>query len=326
MLCGMPDPLQPPSGPAAPDETPLAERLEATLPLLSARMASAARHMLAYPEDVAVFSLREIARRIGIPASTLSRLARRLGFAGYDVLRRAQVERVRRQASGGLGGVAAARNRDTARAVIDQAGTAEGAASFAATAFAAEEDVLRRTLAGLSIPAVEAAAALLAGARRVYVTGRRTAFGPAFALSYLLHKARPEVMLLPGQAGAPEAPLEDAGPGDVLVAVTFAPISRQTLALIEQAAAAGSRIIVISDVPVAALRRLAGRQLFVVAARGASFLEAIGGAVALGNLLVGLVIAQLGGAAEQRIARNEQRLVASGEYLLAGRVRSRRGR
>lgn len=296
-------------------EPPVADSLSALLPGLAGPIALAARHMLEHPEDVAVFSMRELARRIAVPPVTLVRLAQRLGFPGYDALRRRYVDSVRAGA-GGTGGVAANRNRDSARALALSAQS--GTRDFAAQFFAAEQDVLQRSLAGLDMAAVEQAAALLATARRVYVAGRRTAFITAFALGYTLQKARPDVVLLSDLAGAPEAALDDAAPGDVLVAFTFAPFGRPVIALAERAAEAGARIIAIVEAPVAPLRRLAGPLLFSAPTRGGAFPESVGGALAIANLLTALAVVRLGDSAQQRITANERRIVAGGEYLLAG--------
>lgn len=303
----------------------VAERLGALLPELAGPIAKAARHILAYPEDVAVFSMRELARRVAVPPATLVRLARRLGLPGYDALRRHYVEGVRRGAAGAeVAGVAAARNQDSARALA-KAAQSGSLADFTADFFAAEQEVLRQTLAGLSPPALEAAAQLLAEARRVQVLGRRTAFVTAFALAYTLQKVRPDVALLNDLAGAPEAVLDDAGAGDVLVVVTSAPFSRVVLNLAEQAAAAGARVIAIAEAPIPPLRRLCGPLVFLASTRGGAFPESVGGSLAIAHLLAALVIARLGEPAQKRIAANEKRIVARQEYLMAGPPR-RRGR
>ncbi|WP_176559961.1 MurR/RpiR family transcriptional regulator [Teichococcus rhizosphaerae] len=308
--------------PAAPAGA-VPERLGQLLPELAGPIAKAARHVLAYPEDVAVFSMRELARRIAVPPATLVRLAQRLGFPGYNALRRRYVEGVRQGTAGsGVAGIAAARNRDSARALA-QAAQSGSLADFAAGFFAAEQEVLRQTLAGLSMPALEAAAQLLAGARRVQVLGRRTAFVTAFALAYTLQKVRPDVALLNDLAGAPEAMLEDAGPGDVLVVVTSAPFSRMALSLAEQAAAAGARIIAIAEAPIPPLRRLCGPLVFLGCTRGGAFPESVGGSLAIAHLLAALVIARLGEPAQKRIAANEKRIVMRQEYLMAGPPRGR---
>ncbi|WP_159993819.1 MurR/RpiR family transcriptional regulator [Roseomonas sp. 18066] len=288
---------------------PVSDALAALLPALSGPIAAAARHILAHPEDVAVFSMRELARRMEVPPATLVRLAQRLGFARYDALRQGYVEGVRQGHAGGV----ATRNRSSARALA-----AADPRDFAEAFLAAEQEVLRQALRGLAAPAVEEAVALLAGARRVHVAGRRTAFSTAYALAYTLHKARPDVVLVGDMAGVSEAALQDVVPGDVLVVITAAPFSRPVIGMAERAAAAGARIIAIVEAAIPPLKNLAGALIFIAPAQGAAFPESTNGALAIANLLVARVVARLGAAAERRIAADERRILASGEFLLAG--------
>ncbi|ONG56653.1 hypothetical protein BKE38_05630 [Pseudoroseomonas deserti] len=289
------------------------DALAALLPALSGPIAAAARHMLAHPEDVAVFSMRELARRVEVPPATLVRLAQRLGLPGYDALRRHYVESVRRGHVGGIGGIAATRNHNSARTLA-----AAEAGGFAEAFLAAEQEVLRQALRGLAAAPVEEAVALLAEARRVHVAGRRTAFSTAYALAYTLHKARPDVVLVGDMAGVSEAALQDVVPGDVLVVVTFAPFSRPVIGMAERAAAAGARIIAIVEAAIPPLKRLAGPLIFIAPTQGGAFPESTNGALAIANLLVARVVARLGPAAERRIAADERRILAGGEFLLAG--------
>ncbi|WP_301587647.1 MurR/RpiR family transcriptional regulator [Sabulicella glaciei] len=280
-------------------------------------MAEAARYLLAHPQDVAVHSMRTLARRAEVPPVTLVRLAQRLGLPGYNDLRQTFVERVLRH--GAAAQVAVTRNEQSARAIAAAAQAGTGALAFAESFLAAEHDVLRRAFAGLTEAALDQAATVLAGAPRVFVAARRTSFPAAFTLAYALRKARPGVVLLDDAGGAPEGPLEDAQAGDAFVAFTFAPFSRVTDTLARRAATAGGRLIVVTDIDAAPLRELAGDLFFVAPTLSRAFPESALGALTLANLLAALAVAKLGGEAQKRIRLNERRLVDAGEYLLAGR-------
>src|SRR3954467_5129052 len=62
---------------------PIVEAFEALPPQLQ----TAARYVLDRPDDVALLSMREQARRAGLPPATMTRLAKRLGLEGYDEVR-----------------------------------------------------------------------------------------------------------------------------------------------------------------------------------------------------------------------------------------------
>lgn len=304
------------------EEPQIAEALQRLLADASGPAAKAARYLLAHPEDVAVHSMRALARRAEVPPVTLVRLAQRLGLTGYGELRQRFVDKVLR--SGAVAQLAATRNVDSARAIA-AARAGEGALAFAEAFFVAEHEVLRRAFSGLTEARLAQSAHLLAHAPRVFVAARRTPFPAAFTLAYALRKARPNVTLLDDAGGAPEAALEDVASGDAFIAFTFAPFSRVTDTLARRAADAGAQLLVVSDVDAAPLRELAGPNFYVAPTFSRAFPESAGGALAIANLLAALAVAALGEAAQKRIRLNERRLVETGEYLLTGKGPRRRG-
>ena len=68
---------------AAPLKATIVEAYEAMPP----RLQAAARYILDRPDDVALLSMREQARRAGVPAATMTRLAKRLGLDGYEAVK-----------------------------------------------------------------------------------------------------------------------------------------------------------------------------------------------------------------------------------------------
>src|SRR5690606_11135481 len=236
-------------------EVPLNERLRAGLPELGGQLALAGQYLTQYPQDVAVCSMREIARRAAVPPVTLVRLAQRLGLSGWRELREHYVDGV--LAHSATGASAATRNIESARAIVAATRASAGLLDFAQAFLAAEQELLRVAFAELNKAALGEAVSLLAEADRVFVVGRRTPFPAAFALAYALRKARPGVVLLDDAGGVPESEFEDVGPQDVLIAVTFAPFSRVTWTIAELDASSGARIVAISDIASAPVLSLA---------------------------------------------------------------------
>lgn len=295
--------------------------LRALLPELGIQLASAGEFILSHPELVVSCSMRELARQAEVPPVTFVRLAQRLGMPSYSELRQRIVAQVLGPQSHGTR--MATRNLDSARAIAAATRGQGKLLNYAREFVEAEKDLIDRALAGLSEEQLDRASNLLAKAEKIFVVGRRTAFSVAFAFAYAMQKVRPRVVLLNDAGGAPEAPLEDAKPGDILVAVTFAPFSRVTQTIGEQALAQGLRLIVISDSESAPLGASLGNRLIIAPATSLAFPESGVAAQAISNLLVGLTISRLGAATQKRIQANEKRLVANGEYVLFRR-RSRR--
>src|SRR5258707_14940617 len=71
------------------------------------QLQTAARYVLDRPDDVALLSMREQARRAGVPPATMTRLAQRLGLEGADEVRALYAGAVRDGTLGfaGRGGV-----------------------------------------------------------------------------------------------------------------------------------------------------------------------------------------------------------------------------
>ncbi|UCI31909.1 MurR/RpiR family transcriptional regulator [Mesorhizobium sp. B4-1-4] len=283
-------------------------------------MAVAANYLVARPDDVAVHSMRDIAKYADVPPVTLVRLAQRLGLQGYGELRQRYIDAILEET--GQGSHAARRNVESARAIVASTKGEHGVADFAAAFFKAESVLLQRASADLSAEKLSRVAELLANAPKAFVVGRRTCFPPAVTLAYALRKARPNVILLDDFSGAPEAQLDDVAAGDVLLAFTFAPFSRVTDMLVRKAVKSGAILIAVSDSAAAPLQNLTEGLLFLTPTISRAFPESAAGATALANLFAALTVAKLGGVAHERIRNNEEFLVGSGEYLRA-RVRTR---
>lgn len=300
----------------------LVEHIKVVCIELSGQAVDAAHYLINNFDEVPFHSMREVARRAGIPPVNFVRLAQKLGYKGYNELRKefigsfpAQSQRDTQSTS---------RNELSVRSLNAEFGDKSDLSDFIDSYFAAERTVFEQSRAHLSEEHLRRAADALATARRIFVMGRRTAFPPAFALSYALQKARPLVTLLDSPGGAPESALDDILPGDVFVAVTFAPFNRLLYRLAGRAALAGATIIAITDSFAAPVGELSTPLHFVAQSSGRAFPESALGAITVANLLAVLTIHRLGKAAEDRIRENERFLVNSGEYLLSPSPRKRR--
>jgi DNA-binding MurR/RpiR family transcriptional regulator len=69
------------------DRASLTDRIVGAFESMPRQLQAAARYVLDRPDDVAPRSKREQARQAGMQPATMTRLAQRLGFAGYDEIR-----------------------------------------------------------------------------------------------------------------------------------------------------------------------------------------------------------------------------------------------
>src|SRR5690606_24333350 len=74
----------------------LRARLMAEFDSMPRQIRTAAQWVVDNPRDVALLSMREQAKKAGVTPASMTRLAQRMGFEGYDGLRDVYAERIRR--------------------------------------------------------------------------------------------------------------------------------------------------------------------------------------------------------------------------------------
>jgi DNA-binding MurR/RpiR family transcriptional regulator len=278
--------------------------LRGLLPQLRGHAARAARFMLGASDEIAVRSMREIAKQAGVAPVTLVRIAQRLGFDGFEEFRAAYVAALMARAG---------QNRGQAARMVSMA-QMEGSLGFAAKCLEAELEIQRQTLANLTGRQLDAAVKDILAADRIFVAGRRALHAPAFSFAYSLRKIKPNTQLV-DVGGGMSVELDGLGAGDLFVGFSTHPYSRVTLALAEAARAQRARIIAVTDSADSPLARIA-QHVFVTLVHGYSFPESLSGVNAIGNILMGLAVSQMGQQALDRIEANEAQMRRSGEMMM----------
>src|SRR5437868_6599054 len=129
---------------------------------LSPQLRRAARYLAAHPDQAAVQSMRTLAAAAGVTPATMVRLAQSLGLAGYPQLKQRFVARL-------LTGLPYAAKAEA----LQQAGDA---AAVYERSFAAQSANLEATRLANGAAVLEASAAALDGARRVWIAGFRSLY------------------------------------------------------------------------------------------------------------------------------------------------------
>ena len=130
--------------------------------------------------------------------------------------------------------------------------------------------------------ALSSAVSLLARAQHIYVVGVRRSYPVAAYMTYALQHIDKRVQLVDGIGGMVHEQMRSIGRDDVIVAISFTPYGRETLACVRHAQKNGARSVVMTDSRLAPL------------ARGASALLVVreGGAFAFRSLTNALCLAQ----------------------------------
>ncbi|MGL4291059.1 MAG: MurR/RpiR family transcriptional regulator [Phreatobacter sp.] len=286
------------------DEATLTAHLTEGFDTLPPQLQSAARWVLDHPADVALLTTREQAKRAGLTPATLTRLAQRLGLAGYDALRQAFAASIRRRPDSFHGRAAEliSRHDDTGDAAL--VADMVGALDAHLAALASPDSAARLT----------AAADLIAGAERVFCFGLRSAFPAAFMFDYIRALLGSASVLADAAGGRGVDALRGIGPGDILFAVTVKPYTRLTLQAAEFARDRGATIVALTDSMLSPLAKLA-QAVVLVRTETPSFFHTMTPAFAAVECLAALVAARQGDRALQALAGSENQLAAFDTYL-----------
>ena len=208
---------------------------------LSGRLQQIAEFVLDHPTEVALGTVAEVAARSGVPPSAIVRFAHALGFGGFTEMQ--QVFRSRLMA-----GVAPSYTARLARMKHEEKSILGRKPAAVLGRFVAEAQSALVTLSqSAHARELDAATAILAKARDIYLLGLGGSFPVATHLAYVLRKLGRRVMLLDGIGGSIHEQSHPAGPEDALVAISFRNYYPDTARLFPELIARGVPAISITD-------------------------------------------------------------------------------
>ncbi|HEX6959286.1 MAG TPA: MurR/RpiR family transcriptional regulator [Ferrovibrio sp.] len=285
----------------------LADRIADAFDDLPPQLQAAARFALDHPDDVALLSMREQARRAGVPPVTMTRLARQLGFSDFQAFRDLHARALRKPATQAAAEYSTRADRLQHRQ--QQSGDAGLAAQIGWTM--AEQIADAHDDAGIA--GMIAAAKLIEKARRVYFLGLRSSHAAAFHAQYIYSLFRDNGHLLDGAGDTGVDGLRQASREDVLLVVSLPPYATATVEAVNYAIARGVSIVAITDSRVAPVAK-AARQCLLVPTETPSFFRAGTPAFAVAETLVALIAARGGDKALAAIRNAEMQLGALATY------------
>jgi DNA-binding MurR/RpiR family transcriptional regulator len=279
--------------------SPLNELCSA-LPSLPLRLREVGRFVAANDYDATTRSMRELAGIAGADPAAFTRLAKALGYSGWDALRAALTEARRPAPSSPFSGRARGRRHGPhadVTLVVDK--------------LEAEAAGLSRISAG----DVTHAAKALHSARRIWIAGFRSCRSVAELLNYQLRLFRPEDVQLVGGAGPEDLDLGAFRAADAVVVIGFAPYSQASVLSARAAHRARATLIAITDTITAPMAEGAGHLLTFEAAASPGFFPSLTGAIAVAQSLAAVVFSLGGAAAKRRLRETEARLAATSQYV-----------
>lgn len=291
----------------------LRSRILATLkdqiPDLPKGLRTVAKYVVDHPSDFGLDPIRQTAKKAGVSTYTFVRLAERLGFGGY-----AEMREPFRQALVSAAGVM------EKPAWIDRLREADEVGRIQAEAALNSMSIVQRTLEQQDAAQMARVVAMLLAAPTVYLTAVRATYALAYYLHYVGRMALPSLQLIPRHMNSPVDELHDAQPGDVMIALTFTPYSRETIEACKLARRKGVKLIMISDSEIVA-PDFSADETMIASVLSPHYFSCYAGAMALVEALITQLVAARGDPARQRIASYEAIRAESHAYWSAQKKR-----
>ncbi len=209
--------------------------LKKEMPGLSPRLKIAAKYIVDHPADFGLDQIRDSASKSGVSTNTLVRLAKNLGFDGFDAMR----DPFRHA----LVSTPQTESAEWTDVIREKGELGQVQADAAMNSIA----IVKRSLERQSSEQMERVAGLLLDARNVYLTAVRASYSIAHNFHYVGRMALPSLQLIPRHMNSTIDELNTADARDVLIAITFSPYSLETIEACKFAAARGVKLIMISD-------------------------------------------------------------------------------
>lgn len=280
------------------------DRLSAEFCELSPQLRKAAQYVLDNPNAVALSSVREIADAANVKPNTLVRMARAVGYDGFEDFRRPFREDLR---------TGQEKFPDRARWLQSIAERGRHGRLYGEMAETAIENI-EQLFAGTSADEVKAAADCIVAARTTYVLGVGVLFALAQQFAYLGHMALDNVIAIPRDGSVPIDDISRARPGDVLLAMTFAPYRVEVIKAVQVAREQGASIIALSDSRASPIA-LGATHAFVVPSETPQFFTSTVATAAILETLMSFVIADASPDVIANIEHFHARRHALGVYI-----------
>jgi len=269
---------------------------------LSPRLQTVAKYIVDHPADFGLDSIRETARKSGVSTYTLVRMAKHLDFDSFEDLR----EPFRHSL------VASTQVADLPDWLGDlRDASSKGAAQVEAAANSI--GVVHRSLERQTADQMERIVEMMLSARNTYLTAVRASYGLAYYFHYVGRMALPSLQLIPRHMNNAIDELNDAGPDDVLVAMTFTPYSRDTIEACKFANERGVKLIILSDSEIISSEFTPTENLIVSVVSTHHF-GCYAGAMAVMESLLAMLVEAGGADAKRRIKNYEDLRLSHDAY------------
>ena len=277
-------------------------QLAAALPALPPHLRRAGRHILDYPHEVAMLSMRTLAGKAKVSPPSMLRLARRIGFDNYEAFRAVFQSAI---AGGRFQSKAASLQKMSERT---------GKEGVVGGMLDAANQNIARSLGHTDVDALTKAAELMRKAPQIHVIGAGALHFMGVYLQYLSRAVLPKLRVPRANFNSLSEAMVGVGKGDVVLVTSVAPYAVQTVKATALAQARGARVIALTaskGSPLAAHSEI----VLIAGTDSPQFYPSMVGIVAMLETLIALVIAKGDPAMLARIAEIDRLRREEASYI-----------
>lgn len=285
------------------DSVGILAMLSDELPQFTPELRKAASYVLENPNDVGVSSIREIATAASVKPNTFVRMARTVGFGGYEDFREPFREEIRR-------GVVNFPDRARWLQSLGQSGKL---GSLYRDMVSAAIGNIEDTFAGITDKQLKAAADAIIKSRQTFALGVGVNRSNAHNFTYLASTGMTHFHAIPKNGSTAIDDLAWADKRDVLIAITCKPYRTEVVDAVKLARQQGVQVIGISDSPASPII-IGSEHGFVVSAETPQFFPSSVSTMALLETLLSFAIAMASPKVVERVKTFHDRRHQLGLY------------
>ena len=242
------------------DKTPvdqLIARITAEYDTLSKQLKVIAKYVEQHRDHIGIEGIQQLAASCQVQPSAVVRFAKHFGFSGFSEMQLVFREGLTRQ-------LAPSRNyRSRIRDIIDSGAGSLSSVEIAREFLAGSQAAMHELEANLDEATFTKAVNMLRETDCIWIAASRRSFPIAVYLDYALQHTDKRVCLMSGLGNMHLGQMRSVRPGDVMLAISFAPYAEETLAAVAVAQERGARVIAITDSRMSPLAKEAEAVLIV---------------------------------------------------------------
>lgn len=242
------------------DKTPvdqLIARITAEYDTLSKQLKVIAKYVEQHRDHIGIEGIQQLAASCQVQPSAVVRFAKHFGFSGFSEMQLVFREGLTRQ-------LAPSRNyRSRIRDIIDSGAGSLSSVEIAREFLAGSQAAMHELEANLDEATFTKAVNMLRETDCIWIAASRRSFPIAVYLDYALQHTDKRVCLMSALGHMHLGQMRSVRPGDVMLAISFAPYAEETLAAVAVAQERGARVIAITDSRMSPLAKEAEAVLIV---------------------------------------------------------------